>query len=197
MDIIRVDRLPTAPWKNKGGTSRSLAVWPPHAAVDHEEWRVAVSDIDKAGPFSAYPGFDRLLLPLAVGLRLGFDGAAPAPVPIFETIAFDGGVPTACALDADAAAKGIQVVNLLLRRGRRSGRLQAYPGAGRVPAAGGAVVLLAARGGFHLVRGNDRHVALDAGHAAVETAGDAAIAFEPYRPWSVLVAAVIEPARTA
>lgn len=194
MDIIRIDRLPVSPWKNKGGTTRTLAVWPPDAAVDAEDWRVAVSDIGRPGPFSPYPGFDRLLLPLGAGLRLGFDGAEPRPVPIFEAIAFDGGIPTTCALDANAAAAGLQVVNLLLRRGRQSGRLQAHPGAGRVHGAGGAAVLLTARGGFHLVRDNERPIALDAGHAIVQLASDATVAFEPYRPWSMLIAAVVQPA---
>ncbi|HJQ59356.1 MAG TPA: HutD family protein, partial [Vineibacter sp.] len=98
------------------------------------------SDIDRPGPFSAYPGFDRLLLPLAAGLRLGFDGATPQPVPILRPIAFDGGTPTEATLDADASGKKLQVFNLLMRRGVCTGRLQAHAGSGRWREAGAAVI---------------------------------------------------------
>ncbi|HEX2888016.1 HutD family protein [Vineibacter terrae] len=189
LEILRVERLPVEPWKNKGGITRTIAAAPPDAGIDTADWRVALSDIERPGPFSHLPGIDRLLLPLGAGLRLGFDGAAPQPVSVFDTIAFDGATATICAVDAR-----LQVVNLLLRRGRHAGRLQAFPGAGRLQAPGGAIVLHAARGGFNLVVADGVPRPLDAGHAAIHRDGALPLAFEPYRPWSMLAAAVIVPA---
>jgi hypothetical protein len=195
VDVFRLDSVAKAPWKNGGGTTRSLAVWPAGAGNGAEDWRVALSDIDKPGPFSDYSGYDRLLLPMAAGLRLGFDGAAPAPVPIFECIAFDGGAPTVAALDPASTAAPLQVVNVLLRRGTSTARLLPFPGSGRLHAPGGTIVLFTARGGFNVVVDAGRPQPLDAGSAAVIGDGRP-VAFEPRRPWSLLVAAEIMPALT-
>lgn len=191
MDIIRVDRLPAVPWKNKGGTTRAIAASPPDADFDTADWRVDRTDITRAGPFSHLSGIDRILLPLGAGLQLGFDGAAPAPIEIFHATAFDGATPTVCDLDAMAAGGGVQAINLLLRRGRTTGRLLGFPGSGRLREPGGIVVLYAARGGFTLVADGGRPVPLDVGHAALHADAAAPLAFEPYRPWSMLIAAII------
>jgi hypothetical protein len=193
MDVIRVDRLPATPWKNKGGTTRTLAVSPPDAGIDAEDWRVALSDVDRPGPFSSYVGYDRLLLPLGTGLRLGFDGAAPAPVPIYQAIAFDGATPTIATLEPEATGRPLQVVNLLLRRGVSTGSLRPFPGSGRLHKPAGTVVLYVTRGGFNVVLDGGRPQALEAGSAAVIGDGRP-LAFEPGRPWSLMVAAVVVPA---
>ncbi|HKU96883.1 MAG TPA: HutD family protein [Vineibacter sp.] len=192
MDIVRVDRLPTVPWKNKGGLTRAIAASPAGADFDTADWRVDLTDITQAGPFSHLSGIDRILVPLGAGLRLGFDGADPAPIEIFHATAFDGATPTTCALDAQAAGRGVQAINLLLRRGRATGRLLGFPGSGRLREAGGTVVLYAARGGFTLVADGGRPVPLDVGHAALHADAALPLAFEPYRPWSMLIAAVIQ-----
>jgi hypothetical protein len=87
----------------------------------------------------------------------------------------------------------VQVLNLLLRRGRAAGRLLPFAGAGRLHEPGGVIVLYGARGGFTMAAGGGRPQRLDAGHAAVHAGSAGALAFEPYRPWSMLVAAVVRP----
>ena len=62
LEILRVERLPAEPWKNKGGITRTIAAAPPDAGIDTADWRVALSDIERPGPFSHLPGIDRLLL---------------------------------------------------------------------------------------------------------------------------------------
>lgn len=194
MDLLRVDRLPAMPWKNGGGTTRRIAASPPDADFDVADWRVDLSDITRPGPFSHLAGVDRLLMPLATGLRLGLDGGALQPVGIFQSIAFDGGAPVVCDLAAEAPAAGVPAFNLLLRRGRCVGRLQAIGGPGRLHESAVAIVLYAARGGFNLVLGGERPRAFDAGHAAVVRDTVLPLAFEPYRPWSMLVAASVHTA---
>ena len=89
------------------------------------------------------------------------------------------------------------VINLLLRRGRRTGQLIRFPASGRVREPGGAVVVYAARGGFTLVLAGGQPVPLDCGQAAVLRDAAAPLAFDPYRPGSMLIAAVIRPAEPA
>lgn len=193
VEILRVDRLPSTPWKNRLGTTRAIAAAPPGADFDSADWRVDLSDIRGPADFSRLPGIDRLLMPLATGLRLGFEGAPPAAVEIFQPLAFDGAAQAACDV-APEAAGGLSVVNLLLRRGRHTGRLAAFPGSGRLHAPGGAVVLYAARGNFTLVLDGGAPLRLDTGHAAVYRDATAPLAFDPARPWSLLVAATIDAA---
>jgi hypothetical protein len=62
-------------WRNDGGWTRELVRSP--AAVDEGadgfEWRVSVADVEVDGPFSAFDGYDRLLVLLdGAGMDLHF-----------------------------------------------------------------------------------------------------------------------------
>lgn len=74
---FRLDAIAPMPWKNGGGTTRELAVWPPGAAMDDFAWRISVADITADGPFSAFPGIDRqIALIEGAGVRLeALDGS--------------------------------------------------------------------------------------------------------------------------
>jgi environmental stress-induced protein Ves len=50
------------PWKNGGGVTRELLAWP-----TAEDWliRISVADIEKDGPFSAFPGIRRTITVLS------------------------------------------------------------------------------------------------------------------------------------
>lgn len=56
LSIIHCDRVAPQPWKNGGGQTRELFVWPPGGP-----WslRISVADIRAAGPFSPFPGVER------------------------------------------------------------------------------------------------------------------------------------------
>ncbi|TDR73599.1 HutD/Ves family protein [Paludibacterium purpuratum] len=59
------------PWKNGGGETTQLAIWPPEADLDNFDWRVTSARVDSSGPFSAFPDIDRSLALLSGGdLRL-------------------------------------------------------------------------------------------------------------------------------
>lgn len=53
---ICADDVTPVPWRNGGGKTRELLAWPQVA-----DWklRISVADIDRDGPFSAFPGVDR------------------------------------------------------------------------------------------------------------------------------------------
>lgn len=87
--LIHAQECAPQPWRNGGGQTRELLVWPPKG-----EWQLRISraDIAADGPFSAFPGVQRwfavlqgagveLALPMPQTLRAGdapleFDGAA-------------------------------------------------------------------------------------------------------------------------
>ena len=77
IQIISPQSMVAMPWKNGGGTTRQVAVYPPLASLETFQWRVSVATIARDGPFSQFAGFDRFLVPLAphVAFSLSIDGA--------------------------------------------------------------------------------------------------------------------------
>jgi uncharacterized protein len=65
------------PWKNGGGLTREVAVAPPASGFEAFSWRISLAEITHAGPFSAFPGVDRLMAVLAGQLEFVAAGAAP------------------------------------------------------------------------------------------------------------------------
>jgi hypothetical protein len=66
--VVRFDDVKATRWKNGGGVTRELLVWP-----TADEWlvRISVADIEKNGPFSVFPGIQRTITVLnGAGIRL-------------------------------------------------------------------------------------------------------------------------------
>lgn len=49
------------PWKNGGGVTTQLAVFPRGAGLDTFDWRISTAQVASEGPFSLFPGIDRSL----------------------------------------------------------------------------------------------------------------------------------------
>jgi environmental stress-induced protein Ves len=62
-----VGDLPAVPWKNGGGVTREIVCQPPGAGMDSFDWRVSIAHIASDGPFSAFPGIDRVITLLSGG----------------------------------------------------------------------------------------------------------------------------------
>ncbi|KMZ12302.1 hypothetical protein BHUM_04634 [Candidatus Burkholderia humilis] len=60
--LIRGADLVASPWKNGGGVTREVAVYPAGASMDAFAWRVSIADVAQAGPFSRFDGIDRTLV---------------------------------------------------------------------------------------------------------------------------------------
>ena len=58
-------KLPVSLWKNGGGMTREIVCQPP--GTDAFNWRVSIAHISKDGPFSAFPGIDRVITLLEGG----------------------------------------------------------------------------------------------------------------------------------
>lgn len=186
---VALASLPKQPWKNGGGVSTDIAVEPPGTGWSDCLWRIAVADITASGPFSHFPGYDRQFVALGPGIVLTIDGVETA-AGSFEVIPFAGDATTSCRLDMEPG-RLVQAFNLILRREAVAGRVACHPGAVRLsPPPGGTLVLFVARGGFSVVENDQRPTKLDAGEAIVHSASTT-LAAEPYRPWSMLISAVV------
>ena len=61
------------PWRNGGGTTREYLAGP---YGDGFEWRLSVAEVAADGPFSSFPGIDRILVLLdGKGMTLAFEDA--------------------------------------------------------------------------------------------------------------------------
>lgn len=64
-----VDDLVATPWKNGGGVTREIVCQPTPAdpGMSDFDWRVSIAHIAQDGPFSAFPGVDRIITLLSGG----------------------------------------------------------------------------------------------------------------------------------
>jgi uncharacterized protein len=115
MHIVRADEQRAMPWKNGGGITYEVAIFPPDtASLDDFEWRVSMARVETDGPFSHFPGIDRSLAIFAgAGLRLRVDGTDVALGPQSDALVFSGDIPVSAAL----VAGPIVDMNVMTRRG--------------------------------------------------------------------------------
>lgn len=89
---LKAQDYPRQPWKNGGGFTTELARGP--------LWRLSIAEVEQAGPFSDYSGFERTIMLLSGdGMELHFDQAPSARIERpEEPFVFDGGWKTHCRL---------------------------------------------------------------------------------------------------
>jgi environmental stress-induced protein Ves len=141
-----------------------VAVFPPGAGLDDFDWRLAIADLDRSGPFSSFPGVDRLLMMLPPGsATLTIDGLAHRLGPL-EVVRFRG----ESAVSTRLAGGPVRDLNLMARRGRVVATMTALDLTRRqeVRVEAGGAVLCAIEGAAE--------VALEAG-AATLAPGDSAV----------------------
>ena len=80
------DRV-AGPWANGGGITYEV-LRSPQAGADFD-WRVSIAEIANDGPFSPYPGVDRVLVLLRGAMHLVIDGVSHE-APLFSPLEFAG-----------------------------------------------------------------------------------------------------------
>lgn len=77
--ISRAD-VRVVPWKNGLGMTTEFAVWPERSSLGAPDfaWRLSAAKVERAGPFSVFPGCDRVLT-VTSGAGLALDHGASAP----------------------------------------------------------------------------------------------------------------------
>lgn len=142
--IIRAADCPPIPWKNGQGLTREIAIYPSCADSEHFLWRVSVAEVNRAAPFSAFPGIDRHIALLdGAGFTMTLDdNREHALLTPFESFAFAGEARVTVTL----AGGPTRDFNLMTRRGHVHGEVIAWttPGVYRVD--GDTVLIYAARG---------------------------------------------------
>ncbi|MBS2551974.1 HutD family protein [Catenulispora sp. NL8] len=157
--LVRWSQLKAVPWKNGGGIMRVLAREPAAATSDELDWSVSIAEIEADGPFSAFPGVDRVFMLIGgTELFLDVDGT-PHRLSSSDTLAFSGDAVTTCRLPAGP----VRALNLMTGRGRATGTSRAVEVAGAgahqvtVRDGGEVVVLVALTGGLVLGGGDGLH----------------------------------------
>jgi environmental stress-induced protein Ves len=113
------------PWRNGGGMTRELALWPEEASFEalDFDWRIARASVARDGPFSLFAGFERHLVVITgAGLEL-VHGEPPVRARLrpLEPYRFDGGENAQARLPGGA----IEDLNVLVRRGAARVELEA------------------------------------------------------------------------
>lgn len=156
------DRI-AQPWKNGGGITREIAVEPPGAGFDNFGWRISTAVVASDGPFSMFPGIDRVLTVLEgrLGLLVGDKPERIVLTAASDPLAFAGDVP----VQGDIEGGAVVDLNVMVRRGQWTAKVERR----RVEAAAqvrstAEVCLVWACGPFEGVEPDDM-VRLDAGEA--------------------------------
>ena len=149
------------PWKNGGGVTTELAMEP--AADGRFVWRVSIADVVEAGPFSAFPGYDRLIAVVeGDGMRLSVDRAPPVERRRLDpAFAFPGEAAVWC----EPTAGPIRDVNLMLDRASATGALTLLAGTASHGAAGDVVLVHALAGTLSITPDGGEPQPLAQGHS--------------------------------
>lgn len=108
-NLVRLADIHPQRWRNGGGTTRELLAMP-----TPEAWRlrISVAEIERDGPFSAFPGVSRCFAVLhGAGVKLQIDGETHLVESERAPVQFDGGAAVGCSL-VDGAT---QDLNLMVR----------------------------------------------------------------------------------
>jgi environmental stress-induced protein Ves len=115
--IFRVADRVFRPWKNGGGETAEIAVSPPGADFESFDWRVSTAVVAFSGPFSTFPGVDRILTVLEGGaMALSVGGHERRLDAACDPFAFPGDLPAAARLEGD----GLLDFNVMVRRPLRA-----------------------------------------------------------------------------
>ncbi len=142
MIVLRKSEYRRMPWKNGGGETTEIAVFPKDADLAGFGWRVSMATVESDGPFSVFPGIDRTLSILS-GEGIALDIAGRTPVVLTRSSA-----PLAFPADAATSARlvsgTITDLNVMTRRGQWSHQVEhrRFEGEHRLDAEGGVTLLL-------------------------------------------------------
>ena len=185
MKLIRYSDLPAVPWKNGGGVTRELACSPAGAGLDDFMWRVSIADVAASGPFSHFPGIERMIMLLnGNGMYLQFEnGKRHALTTALEPYRFHGEAH----LFAQLANGPSKDFNLMFRREHVEGRIFVWRSPNTVMS--GFVLMHCAAGawriGDHELQAHDTLISGDSGIAE-------GTALQPQQEDSTLIGVQIE-----
>jgi environmental stress-induced protein Ves len=168
--VLRWDELEAMPWKNGGGSTRNVAAAPAGSGPGHFDWRVSIAEVAADGPFSAFPGVERVIMLVDGGeMALEVDGVTHW-LERFDVLAFSGEATTLCRVPSGPTRD----LNLMTRGDCATGTVHRVDVAGRYEAAvgeGEVLVLVALSSGLDGLGTLDSVMRDGAGQVAVTGTG--------------------------
>ncbi len=185
LQVLRARNRAESRWKNGGGTTRQIAVFPEDADLANFAWRVSLATVAAGGPFSAFSGVDRLMLVLGGRLTLEMAGASPVTLHTASpAFAFPGDAP----VTALAPATPVADVNVMVRRGLFTAALERRTVAGTAAVVGQDVsFILAPAGGVKVSLAAERAALGPEDAARIDHARGALVRLRSARPAEVIV----------
>lgn len=153
------------PWKNGGGSTTEIAIFPAGSDLEGFDWRISMAHVETAGPFSIFPGIDRTIVILeGSGLALDIEGEGSVTLtPGAAPYAFKADVPT-FGTPLDGALTDL---NVMTRRGKYRSSVARLIGDLRMSLeCRGAASLILARRDCRLLDETGERLAMPAGAAA-------------------------------
>lgn len=190
--MARLNALPSTSfrrsrWKNGGGETIEIAAFPEGVGFDAFAWRISMAKVEASGPFSIFPGIDRMLCVLdGEGIELAFDGRARVQLdPASPPYSF----PADIAVSGEVSGMGITDLNVMSRRGlaRHHVSRMRLDGALHVAPLGQSLLVLSLEAGFSVMLGGTA-LALKAGDAAlIENAEGTALDIKVEQPAEIFL----------
>lgn len=118
MRIFRSSTYRQTPWKNGGGVTTEIIVFPEGAALSDFDWRVSMAQVSSDGAFSEFEGIDRTLTVIeGAAMTLHFGEQRKVRLsPVSPPFDFPGDVPVDAVLEGEVLTD----LNVMTRRGRWS-----------------------------------------------------------------------------
>lgn len=142
LHVLRARDHRRMPWKNAGGETVEIAVFPQEADLASFGWRISMATVASDGPFSVFTGIDRTLSILeGQGMELDIAGRPPAMLTqASHPLAFPADAPTSARLVSGT----IVDLNVMTRRGQWTHQVEKriVEGQHHLDAEGGVTMLL-------------------------------------------------------
>ncbi|WP_036504327.1 HutD family protein [Novosphingobium sp. AP12] len=135
--VIRAVDCLAVPWKNGGGTTLEIAVFPPGASMDDFLWRLSMAKVTAPGSFSLFPGINRTLAVLEGTLALSGKGIDAQLDSRSAPAEFDGGI----AVYGQPVGRPVLDLNAMARRSHHAVRMSRLTLGMQTPSAGFLVAL--------------------------------------------------------
>jgi environmental stress-induced protein Ves len=162
--------LVAAPWKNGGGSTTEVAVFPRGAGFDDFDWRISLATIAQSGAFSVFPGIDRsLCLVAGDGVTLTLDGERRIVLSAANPLLWFAGE---AAVHADVGSITTDF-NVMTRRSRCRHQLERVSAPAELARRSQTTLLFVADGGAVVARSGARQYTLGLFDALLLDADDA------------------------
>ena len=189
MRLIDFTELTATPWKNGGGVTRELACTPAGATFDDFLWRVSIADVNQSGPFSAFPGIDRIITLLdGDGMHLAFDNGAThdltTPLTPYRFRGEDR-------LHASLAGTPSQDFNLMLRRDAVDGNVAVWRDACKIDGKHDARLLFCTKGRWEAIAEDGMRYALAPQQTLIAEDTENHVTMRPLQAGSALLSVTI------